>query len=91
VTSVRQFRGYVQLNASSVDAGPLLRACVAPEKPGSTEADPARDDMELFDDFYDASTSRLHDHRPIVHDRVPVARRHMILAGYRVKRYASRG
>src|SRR5215470_19099923 len=47
--------------------------------------------MELFDDFYDASTSRLHNHRPIVHDRVPVARPHMIFAGYRVKRNASLG
>jgi hypothetical protein len=45
----------------------------------------------LFDDFHDATAARLHDYRPIVHDRIPVARSHMILAGYRVKRHTSRG
>src|SRR5262249_16816332 len=45
----------------------------------------------LFDDLYDPTATRLDDHRPVVHDRIPVARRHMILAGHRVERYASHG
>jgi hypothetical protein len=49
-----------------------------------------REDAYLFDDLYDATAARLHDHRPIVHDRIAVARPHMILAGNRVKRHASR-
>src|SRR5215468_4566798 len=44
---------------------------------------------DLFNDFYDATSARLHDHRPVVHDRIPVARPHMILAGYRVERHTS--
>lgn len=44
----------------------------------------------LFDDFHDATAARLHDHRPIVHDRIAIARSDMIPAGYRVKRHASR-
>jgi hypothetical protein len=50
-----------------------------------------QDDAYLFNDFHDASTSRLHNYRPIVDDRVSVTRPHMVLARYRVERYASLG
>src|SRR5215470_20106211 len=42
----------------------------------------------LFDDLYDSAAARLDNHRHIVHDRVPVARPHMILAGHRVEPHA---
>ena len=58
-------------------------------QPGPAPAGPERGHAGLFDDFNDAPASRLHDHRMIVHDRVAVARPHAILAGHRIKRYAS--
>jgi hypothetical protein len=42
------------------------------------QGDKARD--ALFDDFHDAKAARFHNHRPIVHDRIPVARPYMVLA-----------
>jgi hypothetical protein len=58
---------------------------------GAGLADPVRDHEDLFNDFYDTTAARLHNDGPIVHDCIPVARPHMILSGYRVERYASRG
>src|SRR5262249_39557521 len=39
------------------------------------------------DDSHNATAARLNDHRRIIHDRIPIARPHMIRARYRIKRY----
>jgi hypothetical protein len=70
----------------------------APEKPiadaitgesGPAIAGPDRDLRFLLDNFHYAPGSWLHDHRTIVHDCISVTRPNVILARYRVKRYAS--
>jgi hypothetical protein len=49
----------------------------------------ARSEDYLFNNFYNSTAAWLHNHWPIVHDRVPIVRPHMVLARHCVERYAS--
>jgi hypothetical protein len=48
----------------------------------------SRDGGGLFVDFDDAAAVGLHDHRPVIHDSIPVAGLRVMLGRYLVIRYA---
>jgi hypothetical protein len=54
------------------------------------EGRPGPNQAYLFNNFHDASASRLDNYRDVIHDCIPITRCHMILGWNIVQRYATR-